>query len=309
MSTHEASSANTDDVASHYDTVAADYHLQYRRQQLDTGAEYPANYFRLQMLVNRLGSLGAQRVYEIGVGEGTPLLTLARMGIEVAGCDISESMVEQARMRVAQAGLPPSTVSWGDIQDSITFAHQLSNGPFDAVIAAGVLPHVANDSLFLQNVRMLLRPGGTALVEFRNKLFSLFTFNKNTKEFIIDDLLGGVDPEVTAAVAEDLEHRLAMDQPKFRATVGDCASEDAVPGYDAILSKFHNPFELVDTFQRNGFVDARIHWYHYHPAPPMLESTLGDAFRRAAFALEHDPSDWRGYFLCSAGVVEATNNA
>jgi 2-polyprenyl-3-methyl-5-hydroxy-6-metoxy-1,4-benzoquinol methylase len=308
MATPEALDAQKDNVAAHYDTVAADYHLQYRRQQLDTGTEYPANYFRLQMLVNRLASLGAQRVYEVGVGEGTPLLTLARMGIEVAGCDISEAMVEQAKTRIAQASLPPSTISWGDIQDSITFAHQLSNGPFDAVIAAGVLPHVANDSLFLQNVNMLLRPGGTALVEFRNKLFSLFTFNRKTKEFILDDLLRGVDPVIAQAVAEDLEHRLAMDQPEIRATIGDRGSSEA-PGYDAILSKFHNPFELIETFQRNGFVDARIHWYHYHPAPPMLESALGDSFRRAAFALEHDPSDWRGYFLCSAGVVEATNNA
>jgi 2-polyprenyl-3-methyl-5-hydroxy-6-metoxy-1,4-benzoquinol methylase len=302
--------AQTEDIVAHYDTVAADYHLQYRRQQLDSGGEYPANYFRLQILVNRLSSLGAQRVYEVGVGEGTPLLTLARMGIEVAGCDISEAMVEQAKARVAQAGLPPSTISWGDIQDSVTFAHQLSDGPFDAVIAAGVLPHVANDSLFLQNLSMLLRPGGTALVEFRNKLFSLFSFNRKTKDFIVEDLLSGVDPAVTQAVADDLEHRLAMDQPQIRATVGgEDSASGLAPGYDAILSKFHNPFELIDVFQRNGFVDARIHWYHYHPAPPMLEPALDGAFRRAAFALEHDPSDWRGYFLCSAGVVEATNSA
>jgi 2-polyprenyl-3-methyl-5-hydroxy-6-metoxy-1,4-benzoquinol methylase len=291
-------------VAAHYDSVAADYHLQYRREQLDTVADYPANYFRLQILVNRLASLGAKRVYEIGVGEGTPLLTLAGMGIEVAGCDISEAMVEQARSRIAQAGLPPSTVSWGDIQDSVTFAHHLRNGPFDAVIAAGVLPHVDNDSLFLENVRMLLRDGGTALVEFRNKLFSLFTFNRKTKEFVVEDLLRGVDPAVAQMVAEDLERRLAMDQPPLRAS-----PTNGAPGYDAILSKFHNPFELVETFQRNGYADVRIHWYHYHPAPPALEPALGDAFRSAAFALEHDPSDWRGYFLCSAGVVEATNRA
>lgn len=309
MTTPKALNAQTEGVVNHYDALSADYHLQYRRQQLETGAEYPANYFRLQTLVNRLASLGAQRVYEVGVGEGTPLLTLARMGIEVAGCDISEAMVEQAKARVEQAGLPPSTVSWGDIQDSTTFAHQLKDGPFDAVVAAGVLPHVNNDSLFLQNISMLLRPGGTALVEFRNKLFSLFTFNRKTKEFIVEDLLRDVDPAVTQTVAEDLEHRLEMDQPRARTTIENVASKDPALGYDAILSKFHNPFELVDVFQRNGFVDTRIHWYHYHPAPPMLESILGDAFRRAAFALEHDPSDWRGYFLCSAGVVEATNNA
>jgi 2-polyprenyl-3-methyl-5-hydroxy-6-metoxy-1,4-benzoquinol methylase len=303
MSTQpETASPETGDVAAHYDAVAADYHLQYRRENLDTLTDYPANYFRLQILVNRLARLRARRVYEVGVGEGTPLLTLAHMGIDVAGCDISEAMVERAKTQLLEAGLSPSAVSWGDIEDSTTFAHHLREGPFDAVIAAGVLPHVANDALFLENVGMLLRPGGTALVEFRNALFSLFTFNRKTREFILDDLLQGVDPLVRGVVAEELESRLAMDQPAPRTTLGD----HGAPGYDAIPARFHNPFELLDEVQRRGFTDARIHWYHYHPAPPLLEPRLGPAFRKAAFALEHDPRDWRGHFLCSAGVVEAT---
>jgi 2-polyprenyl-3-methyl-5-hydroxy-6-metoxy-1,4-benzoquinol methylase len=288
-------------VAAHYDASAKDYHLQYQRENLGTLAEYPANYFRLQILTNRLASLRARRVYEVGVGEGTPLLTIARMGMEIAGCDISHSMVKRAQARLTEAGLAASAVSWGDIEDSVTLAHHLREGQFDVVIAAGVLPHVANDTLFLENVGMLLEQGGTALIEFRNKLFSLFTFNRNTKEFVLDDLLGGVDPAVKHLVEVDLESKLAMDQPEIRATLDDSEA----PGYDAIPSKFHNPFELLGDFQRSGFVNARLHWYHYHPAPPLLEQALGPAFRKAAFALEHDPSDWRGYFLCSAGVVEA----
>jgi 2-polyprenyl-3-methyl-5-hydroxy-6-metoxy-1,4-benzoquinol methylase len=292
-----------DGVVAHYDAIAEDYHLQYRREQLAGAAEYPANYFRLQILVSRLASLEVRRVYEVGVGEGTPLLTLAQMGIEVAGCDISEEMVERARARLLEAGLAPETVAWADIQDSVTFAHQLRGGRFDAVIAAGVLPHVDNDSLFLENLKMLLRDGGTALVEFRNKLFSLFTFNRKTLEFVLEDLLAGVDPAIAETVGKDLTARLAMDEPARRLS-----AHAGAPGYDAIPSKFHNPFELVRLFERHGFDDARIHWYHYHPAPPLLEPALGQSFRAAARALEHDPSDWRGHFLCSAGVVEATNS-
>ena len=41
----------------------------------------------------------------------------------------------------------------------------------------------------------------------------------------------------------------------------------------------------------------KIHWYHFHPAPPMLEKTIGPAFREAAMAMEYDQS-WRGMFLC-----------
>jgi hypothetical protein len=197
-------------------------------------------------------------------------------------------------------GLDRSLIQWGDIEDATTIAAQLKNGQFDAVVAAGVLPHVRNDALTLENVGMLVRSGGRVLIEFRNKLFSLFTFNRNTKEFILDDILAGVSGDVKDAVARELDKRLATDLPAVRSV----AEGDAGPGYDLIPAKFHNPFELLDLFERHGYREPKIHWYHYHPASPMLQESLGPAFRKAAMALEHEGS-WRGWFLCSAGVVEA----
>ena len=44
---------NTDSVASHYDGSSEDYHLQYERELLaDTTRDYPANYFRMHLLIN-----------------------------------------------------------------------------------------------------------------------------------------------------------------------------------------------------------------------------------------------------------------
>lgn len=288
-------------VEAYYNAVADDYFQQYQRENLNTSDEYPANYFRLQILVRLLAEAGAKSVYEVGVGEGTPLVTMASLGLRVAGCDIADEMVERSRASFKRAGLPPELIQWGDIEDSTTFTRQLADGRFDAVVAAGVMPHVRNDELALKNMAMIIRPGGKALIEFRNQLFSLFTFNRYTKEFILDDLLRGVSAEVRDAVARELEQRLATDLPPVR-TAATSAGEG--PGYDQILSKFHNPFDLLDTFARCGFGNLKLHWYHYHPAPPMLEGQLGQAFREAAMALEHENS-WRGYFLCSAGVVEA----
>jgi 2-polyprenyl-3-methyl-5-hydroxy-6-metoxy-1,4-benzoquinol methylase len=288
-------------VSAHYDAVAGDYHRQYQRDELLTASSYPANYVRLQILVNRLAQLDAKRVFEIGVGEGTPLVSLGKMGFEIAGCDIADSMVVATRGHLEREGFDPDVVRWGDVEDSTTMVEHLQRGRYDAVIAAGVLPHVKSDAVMLQNVRMLLRPGGRAFIEFRNKLFSLFSFNRLTKEFILDDLLAGVSDEVRSAVANELDARLATDLPTRRTH-----TESGEPGYDAILARFHNPFELLNTFEANGFADCRIHWYHYHPAPPMLEEALATSFRTEGLALEHETSGWRGNFLCSAGVVEAT---
>jgi 2-polyprenyl-3-methyl-5-hydroxy-6-metoxy-1,4-benzoquinol methylase len=282
-----------------YNAVADDYFEQYQRENLQQSARYPANYFRLQLLIQRIARCGLKSVYEVGVGEGTPLATMAALGLTVKGCDIAESMVEKARENFNRRGLATDLIQWGDIQDATTIAAQLKDGQFDAVVAAGVLPHVRNDGLVLDNIGMLVRPGGRVFIEFRNKLFSLFTLNRHTKEFILDDLLKGVGAEIKNVVAAELDKRLAVDMPKPRNE-----TKSGAPGYDAVLSKFHNPFELLDLFGKHGYRDAKIHWYHYHPAPPMLEGAVGPAFRQAAMDLEAEGS-WRGWFLCSAGVIEA----
>lgn len=290
----------TADVDAYYNSVAANYFRQYQRENLVTGEEYPANYFRLQILVRQLGLANAKSVYEVGVGEGTPLVTMASLGLRVAGCDISDEMVSKSRATFEAAGLSPDAIQWGDIEDATTFARQAAGGQFDALVAAGVMPHVRNDELVLKNMAMLVRPGGKVLIEFRNKLFSLFTFNRYTKEFILDDLLRDVPARLKDVVAGELDRRVATDMPPVRR-----GTDEEGPGYDEILAKFHNPFELTETFARCGYGNIKLHWYHYHPVPPMLESLVGGAdLRKAAMSLEHEDS-WRGLFLCSAGVVEA----
>jgi 2-polyprenyl-3-methyl-5-hydroxy-6-metoxy-1,4-benzoquinol methylase len=289
-------------VSKHYDAVASDYQKQYESDRLhDVSRPYPANYFRLQLLINSFATKGIKRVIEVGVGEGTPLSTLGKAGIEVWGFDISSAMVEASRARMRENGMDPDHIFWGDIQDSTTYAHVIQSGLFDGLMAMGVMPHVTNDDMVLENMAALVRPGGSVFIEFRNSLFSLFTFNRYTAEFILDDLLKGVSVEVKAAVAKDLESRLRMDMPPVRKTVG---GSDA-PGYDAILSKFHNPLEVQGLFARHGFEQTKLLWYHYHPAMPYLESSMPTLFREEAIRLEHEASGWRGLFLCSAFVVEA----
>lgn len=291
------------DVSEHYDAGAATYHLQYERDGLrDLSRAYPANYFRLQLLLNSFVENDVRRVVEVGVGEGTPLATLARAGLEVSGFDISHAMVERSRERMAEIGQNSDRISWGDIEDPTTYPDLLSGGRFDGLMAMGVMPHIRNDVQVLHNMQGLVRPGGVVFIEFRNKLFSLFTFNRNTYEFVMDDLLAGVSDSVRGHVGQFLRERLAMEMPPRRETHYD---DETKAGYDAILSRFHNPFEVTELFEGLGFEDIELLWYHYHPAMPLLAEKDPAAFREEAIRLEHEPSGWRGLFLCSAFVVQA----
>lgn len=232
-------------VAGYYDTVADEYHKKYNIKDLYEHPEYPSNFIRLQIILSRLSSCKVKRVYEIGAGDGTPLVAMAQMGLEVAGCDVSTQMVAKCRENLEKAGLPSDVVQVADGEDRTSFENQIRSGKFDAVVANGVLPHVRNERLFLENTKILLRPGGKAFIEFRNKLFSLFTFNRYTKQFILDDLLSGVSEKVKEVVAQDLERRVAGDQPQLRLR-----QSDGSIGYDAILSKFHNPFSSLTCFAK-----------------------------------------------------------
>lgn len=284
----------------HYDAAAADYHQIYERDRLsDLTAPYPANYFRMQKMLNAFVEADVKRVIEVGVGEGAPLRTLAKAGVDAWGFDISEKMVETARRRAVEVGIDPAQIFWGDVEDPATYVEALRDGKFDGLMAMGVMPHVQNDDFVLENMRTMVKPGGRVFIEFRNKLFSLFTFNRHTYEFIMDDLLAGVDERLREQVAMDLKARLEMDKPTPRT------GDPNAPGYDEIRSKFHNPFEVLDMFERCGFEEAGLHWYHYHPAPPVLEAADPAIFRTEAMKMEHETSGWRGFFLCSAFVVEA----
>ena len=300
-------------VAKYYDASAENYHLQYERNLIsDISRDYPANYFRLHQLINSFIQNNVRKVIEVGVGEGTPLITLSKAGMDVSGFDISHKMVEKARTNFAENGLSPEKIIFGDIQDPITYSPLLKAGQFDALLAMGVLPHVRNEEFVLKSMKNLVKPNGRVFIEFRNKLFSLFTFNRYTYEFIMEDLLEGVSPHLKSIVSKDLRDRLQMNLPTPRMTgessnLVDSSADVEVLGYDAILSKFHNPFEMIDLFEKIGFKESKLHWYHFHPAMPNLSKEDPHLFRDEALKLEHNNSNWKGMFLCSAFVIEAVN--
>ena len=222
------------------------------------------------------------------------------LGINVAGSDLSPEMVRLGQENLERHGLDAGLLSLVDAQDEAAVRAERSlRGESDAVIALGVIPHVTDDAAFVRSMSLFCRPGGTLLLQFRNSMFSMFTFNRLTKEFILDELMAPVPQEFKDAVAADLDTRLAVDLPPVRR-------RDDGYGYDEVLSRFHNPFELADVVRAEGYTDVRFHWYNYHPTYPMLRGQFEDrAYREAQMALEQEGT-WRGMFLCSSGVIEAT---
>jgi hypothetical protein len=112
----------------------------------------------------------------------------------------------------------------------------------------------------------------------------------------------GSDKELMQ-VSEKIKPFFRLDMPPVRI-----GSAEA-PGYDTILSKFHNPLNIKPLFAAAGLKTEDIYFYHYHAIPPMFEKENPLLFREASLAMEDDPHDWRGYFMASAFVIEAVKTS
>lgn len=294
-------------IQKHYKSTVEDYTAQY---QPDYGG-YPANLKRLDILKGRVRALKARTLLDCGCGEGSPMLGLKEAGADVWGFDFVPEMVEQGHKILGAKGLK-DRIWRGDINDLSTFRPTPEvPASFDVTIAMGVFPHIADDVVAMRNMAAATNPGGHVLAEFRNELFSLFTLNRYGYEFMIDRLIRVNERKkeqprsaaVLSEVSDDLKSNYRLEFPPAR--LGD----ETAPGYDSILSKFHNPLEIGALMAKAGLRLTGLYFYHYHAMPPLFESRNPQAFKALSVAMEADPTDWRGYFMASAFVAEGVKEA
>src|SRR5881409_2777634 len=67
-----------------------------------------------EAVVKSLGITTPLRVLDLGCGDGTTAVPLARLGAEVVGIDIARNLVEAGNKRAAQAGLRNLKFQEGD---------------------------------------------------------------------------------------------------------------------------------------------------------------------------------------------------
>lgn len=299
------------EVRSYYQATVGHYADQYG----PSWRGYPANLKRLELLIRRARELKIRTLLDCGCGEGTPIRRLhEEAGVDVWGFDFSEKMAQAAGVQLEGKGLK-NRVWPGDITQPASFRPAGVERPeaFDACLAAGVFPHLRDpeEGNALRNMAAAVRTGGRVFAEFRNELFSLFTLNRYSHEFLCKKLIGTdrlaaaypQERQKIEKLAADLEGSFRMDMPAARPR------PDGSPlSIDEVLCRFKNPFECPALFSEAGLRVEKFHFYHFHALPPFLEEKAPGLFRAASLEMEKDPSDWRGYFMASAFVVEAVRS-
>jgi SAM-dependent methyltransferase len=283
-----------------YSTWGESYYDDYYSNK----ATYPP--VHRAIIRRELEAHGAGSLLDAGCGPASILRHLIDLDLELFGFDLTPEMIAECKKVMVNLGVAESNFWEGSVTNLNDFQGALDPPKkFDATVCVGVLPHIPaeHDETVFKNIRASVRNGGLAIVQARNELFSLFTLNRYSSDFFETRLLrkselqAEIGMEPTLKILNVMKEQFRMDLPPIRKGKND------EPGYDEVLSRTHNPFEVREQFTKAGFRNVKTLFCHYHALPPMLGQSAPEAFKKLSLAMESNPTDWRGHFMASEFLI------
>lgn len=187
--------------------LARGYSISASAYDQVAGPLYQAGFLRL---LPRLNPPPHAAILDVGCGTGINLVEAARFCAParlLAGIDLSDGMVNVARTKLAQAGLPAQIVQ-GDAEHL-----PWPDDTFDVVIANSVFHWFTNKLQALLEMKRVLRPGGqVALIFAAHPAFAeWFALLENTMRRIMGDQFSPVTPSLpTVWDVIDLLHQSGL---------------------------------------------------------------------------------------------------
>lgn len=264
------------------------YGTQY---QESAAVAYHANQYRLKIFMNYLRDIKPNRILDVGCGSGEPLLEMLQNGYDVHAIDGAPEMVAQSQQLLREHGFSEDIVSESKMEDLSQFPRE----SFDCITAMGSLYYSNQFDLTMSQVTDKLEKGGDLIASFRNELFSLFSHNEYTADFLFNTLLdtGSVDEDLLAHAKSEFSEKLFKN--KFKVSSVDS---------DKVYSQFHNPLTIQSELSKYDLQLESVKYYHFHPLPPYFKLHFPDAFAKSMHKIE-SPDDWRGLFMASCFVIKA----
>src|SRR5205823_12103559 len=155
-------------------------------------------------------------------------------------------------------------------------------------------------------IRRILRPGGIAVIAFRNRLFNLFSSNAYTqqeadwREFpqLLQELRDEFDRGASQTQFDSFATALAQRAPQFAANTAPSESLKLKPL--PIHLRQHTPRQAREAFERANLKCLATEYFHFHPFPPAFEPAGPTLFNSLGLAMESLGSSPIGALMASA---------
>ena len=143
-----------------------------------------------------------QTVLDVGCGGGFMSEAMAKLGAKVTGIDRAQGAIEAARAHARESGL---TIQYDQgSADSLPYA----DASFERVVCTDVLVHVPHPERVIQEIRRVLKPGGTFFFSAINRnpfaTFVMITLGEDLLRLVPE---GTHDPK-TFIKPRELKHML-----------------------------------------------------------------------------------------------------
>lgn len=252
---------------------------EYWRKHSDSyGGSLSNDYHRhrltvIEALIPRELLVPGRRVFDFGCGDAVHFPMFLEAGAEIAGLDISEEMIGLGRMRLRTIGYAENLIRVATVEA----LKELETQSLDGLLSFNVLAYLTNDEerLFYEQASRAVKPGGYLIVTHSNELFDMFSLNRYTAEFFMNNLIG--DEASGCDVASLLS---ASDTP-----------EQAVS-----YNVRENPLSYRFKLRQFGFAEEYQEFINLHSCPPPL--IQGDRIYHDTLGLP-EPQRWKLMFTCS----------
>lgn len=235
-------------------------------------------------------------ILDYGCGQGRLVAELLGSGFDAFGMEKHAGMRKFAETETSPWNGERSRILSGGKNELAN----IPSGSFDVVVVMGVFQYLPPDEYqeTLREIRRILRSRGHMVATYQNALFDLYTFNKYTVDFFVNELWGPhLDSHQKSEAAGGIESLLLnADKPSYAPT----------RARDNIYVRLTNPLTIADELEIQGFELREKYFYEYFGLPPLLCDSHKKFAKQIAGRFEVDNATaWEGYFMANAFLAHA----
>ena len=239
-----------------------------------------------ETVVKSLGITPPVRALDLGCGDGTTAVPLARMGADVVGIDIARNLVEAGNRRAAEAGLHRLKFQEGDACG----LHGVDDGSFDLTISVFGAMFAPKPFEVAKEMVRVTRPGGRIVMgnwipndpTFVAQLLKISSsYTPPPPEDFVSPMTWGVDTHITERFGQAgvPRERISLEKDTYHFISPNKRPEQVIDTFRRFYGPTMNAFEAAE---KNG-KEGELHNELLELAKTHNKSANGGTFIPATF--------------------------